>query len=411
MNKLILSTALILISLHGTLFAQTTDMHTLPSRTESTFNPCIPCYIHIKDVVMLKDKKMVLELFRIEDYALLKNMDSILMNFRKDIAFYKDSLESNNMGNVRIDYVYNLKNNTRKIRFNKYPAEGQSFVKVNNDVSRLKIEQDTVHIVIENEMPLKEAMFIKVKGPGKELLNIFPYSIQLTFTLNNYTDVDQIIADKVEMKRIVDTLEEAKRPLASGKRGHVGVVSSVYRPYLSESVKKAWSPALVRYKQYNGVIKDELDNGYNTHDYLTADFNMGLGLIRNTLAPSADLGLQLLLGYKKYRSSKNHNVLGLYFQPIFFFDKNSNGDYITNTNAFVNLHWGEEMDNDLMGLKLRRTTFGVGYLVLSKGNYFKNTTMKVFLDLQLAHGVTLSPELIATDNFKQIFPGFTLKIF
>ncbi len=408
MKRLMLLTALILISAKGMLRAQTNNTIAQPSKTDQAFNPCEKCYIHIKDIVLMKDERMTLELFRIEDYALFKNMDSILMNFRKDITFYKDSLDNNGIGNVRIDYVYNLKNNTRKIRFHKYPANGASFVQQNNDVSKLKIEQDTVHIVLENTMPLKQATYVKVKGAlGKQLLSTFPYSIQATFVLNNYTDVDHLITDKAEIKRIIDTLEEAKKPLV-GKRGHVGVVSSVYRPYLSQNMKEHWRPAIIKYRQYIGIIKDENDY-QGSSDYLTVDMNVGIGLLRNALAPTADLGLQIVRTRRRY-DPKVSNAYGLYFQPIFLFDKNSTGDYITNTNAFVTLRLGEQTNEE--GCKRPiATALGVGYLILNKGNYFKNNTFKVFMDLQLNKAVRIAPELIITDNGKQIFPGLTLKVF
>jgi hypothetical protein len=33
------------------------------------------------------------------------------------------------------------------------------------------------------------------------------------------------------------------------------------------------------------------------------------------------------------------------------------------------------------------------------------------MNIRLKHMISVSPEIIATDNFQQIFPGVTLKIF
>lgn len=405
MKRLMLCTALVLMSATGMLRAQSRDVHT---KTDLTFNPCEKCYIRIKDIVLMKDERMTLELFRIEDYDLFKNMDSILMSLYKDVAFYKDSLEGNGTDNVRIDYVYNLKNNTRKIRFRKYAANGQSFVRQNNDVSKLKIEQDTIHIVLENTMPLEQATYIKIKGSmGKQLLSTFPYSVQATFVLNNYTDIDRLIANKAEIRRIIDTLKEAKKPLQN-KKGYIRAVSSVYRPYLSGYTKEHWRPAIVKYRQFTGIIKDESDYGGAT-DYLTVDMNVGVGLLRNTLAPTADLGLQIVRNRRKY-DPKTSNTYGLYFQPIFLFEKNSSGNYITNTNGFVNVRFGEQTNEEGCKRPITRA-FGAGYLILNKGDYFKKNTFKVFMDLQLNKDIRISPELIITDNGKQVFPGLTLKVF
>jgi hypothetical protein len=56
--------------------------------------------------------------------------------------------------------------------------------------------------------------------------------------------------------------------------------------------------------------------------------------------------------------------------------------------------------------------FGVGYLFARSGGYFKGVTTKVFFNITLMKkGLTLSPELIITNDFREVFPGLTLKVF
>jgi hypothetical protein len=56
--------------------------------------------------------------------------------------------------------------------------------------------------------------------------------------------------------------------------------------------------------------------------------------------------------------------------------------------------------------------FGVGYLFARSGDYFKGVTTKGFFNITLMKkGLTLSPELIFTNDFREVFPGLTLKVF
>lgn len=391
-----------LISLAGKLCAQEAQLNKAPkTKTDATFDPCQTCNVHIKDMVYLKDGKMLLELFRYEDYALLKGLDTILADMKKDIAFYKDSIDAET-GSVRIDYVVGKPSNTRKIRFRKYPADGRSFVARNGDISRLKMEQDTIHIIIESELEVKSAYFAE-KHNGNHM---YPYVVEATFTLNNYTDIDHIIADKIELRRIIDTLADAKQHLLHNRRHYIRAASAIYKPYNG--------PYEQRYREFCGIFTNENESWQlqKSPDYLTADFNIGLGLVRNTLTPSLDAGISLIKGRSnRFTDDKHYMFYTLFASPYFFFNKNEHGDYITNTNMFINFKFGSKENDNYMGLKNRKAALGIGYLAISKGDYFKGTTLKLFMDIQLPHGITLSPELITTDNFKQIFPGITFKVF
>jgi hypothetical protein len=77
----------------------------------------------------------------------------------------------------------------------------------------------------------------------------------------------------------------------------------------------------------------------------------------------------------------------------------------------VNAEIGSEYDNKTFGVQSRRASIGCGYLFGPKGGYFQNTTFKVFTSIEVFQKVTLSPEVIITNNFKQVFPGFTVKVF
>ena len=123
-------TLLIIISMNGKLFAQSQELDEYKkignwSKTEKTFNATL--LPNFRDFVYLKDGKMILDMINVSDYKYLDKIDSILGQFKKDIAFYKDSLE-NGTGSVRIDYLINSSREYRQIRFKKHQPEGDIFV-------------------------------------------------------------------------------------------------------------------------------------------------------------------------------------------------------------------------------------------------------------------------------------------
>ena len=397
MKKLILSTALIAISLQGNLYAQndyiSAGMKRMSkSKTELTFN-ANENMIFLKDFVVLKEGRMILELCGVDDYESFRNLDSLLRVFRKDIAFYKDSLDANPTGHVRIDYAMNEEYPFKKIRFKKYEADGSIFLNQAGDISKLKFDQDTIRLIIQKSRP---GIHTRKSAPCS-----IPYSIQATFILGNYYDIDKVVADNV-LKGIVDTLEKASQLKKTVKSSYVNPLSIVYNPYYTGKAKL---------QRYEWLIKSEYDVYGVKHSkhFISVDAKLGAGLIRNTMAPTGEIGIQ----YNKYVNwnHNNRDFLTLFATPYFFFDKNVKGDYQTNDNWFINADIGSVYESNEGRWLGKMASFGVGYLVVNKGGYFKNTTMKVFTDLQVRQGFTIVPEFIFTDNFKQIFPGFTVKVF
>jgi len=391
---------LVMTSIHGNLFAQNNDNEPYwkkfidRTKTDKTFNVC-DCQVNFRDFVKLKDAKMVVEANNLNDFEVLKHLDSVLLNFKKDIAFYKDSLDDGNGGHVRIDYVLSSEYAFKKIRFKKYAPDGNIFIERDGDVSKLKLDQDTVRLIFEreNSAPSSQTGFT-IKGK---------YLVQVTFYMDNYTDIDKVIADKEMLHHTIDTLQSTQTLTHSVSDPYRNPLSVTYNPYESDS----------HFRLYHQMLKDETGgiSADNRNDVLTVQANMGVGLIRNTFAPMADMGIEFRKYHRMYSKDKSYTLGGVYASSYFFFDKKADGNYHTYDNWFVNGYIGSAYKQNIMGVNTKSIAIGAGYLFAQKGGYFKNTTMKIFFDMQLANGVTISPELIGTDNFKQIFPGLTLKVF
>ncbi len=392
MKKLILIAALTVIGLTGKVYAQNgytagalRAMNT--SKADLTFNTW-DSWINIRDFVTLKEGRMILELNDLSDYQDFRNLDSILTGFRKDIAFYKDSLNSNPTGNMRIDYAINSEYTYKKIRVRKYNPNGSMFVNKDGDISRLKFEQDTVRIIIHKSR----------EGFGIQKCTI-PYSIQVTFLLDNYYDVDKVIADNV-LKGIVDTLEKRSFSKKAKKFIYRHPVTIKYNPYFTGKNIKVYR---------NLLMENELAPNAWSRRKFDVNFSMGAGLVRSTVVPVTELGLQ----WNHYvgKVNRDRDFVRLSVSPYFFFDKDMKGDFVMNDNWFINLSTGSIYESNGVSWLGKEATFGIGYLAINKGGYFKNTTLKIFTDLLIRPKFTIEPEIIITDNFKQIFPGFTVKVF
>ena len=397
MIQRILCTVLILISLSGRLYAQSefssyATKNVSRSKTEQSFNAWHGM-INVRDFVTLKEGRLILELLDGEDYNDFANMDSILQSFMKDIAFLKDSLEGDPTGHLRLDYVLSPGYKFKKIRFKKYPSDGAVFINQSGEISRLKMEQDTVRILIQKS---RTGIPYRVEQPCS-----IPYTIQATFLVDNYTDINKIVAYHI-LNGAIDTMKKVSLARKQGIYQNQPI-SIVYNPYYNGQASM---------RRYDRLVSNEYDVIGNKHMkwQFTVNGSIGVGVIRSTLAPMADIGMQLtkMLGRE---DSKNRDYMRLSVSPYYFFEKDSHGDYLTHDNWFVNAILGSIYDWNESSWFSRKFALGAGYLFAEKGGYFKNTTIKLFTELEVRKGLNIVPEFIFSDNFRQIFPGVTVKVF
>jgi hypothetical protein len=329
----------------------------------------------------------------------LKGIDTILQQLQTDIGFYTDSLE-NGSDNVRIDYAITTGENHKEMRFIKHKHIGNTFVKINGTTDKLKIEMDTIRLVINN---------IKYENIGRKGKS-FKYSnaAQITILLNNYTDIGSLIAQKELLQKGIDTFisvrtrNERNNPFRYPS-------SCIYRPTDTGKVGMKY-----RFVKKNHIPSQfsvtKLFEDYIPYRKFAFYGNVGMGVVRNTLVPNADIGITHLTHPRRGYPTE-YDFVSLYASPYFFFERGSNREQYVHNNWFVNIEAGGTYDKEFLGVKIKSISLGGGYLAFSQGDHFRATTLKVFMGVRMPGGLSLYPEVIATNNFKQIFPGMTLKIF
>lgn len=402
MKKLLLIVALTCAK--GHTFAQNQYAKPVGNKTDQVFN-IHPWQVNIRDFVHLKDnERMIIELKNVNDYNKLADIKQTLTTLMKDAAFYRDSLD-NNPGNVRINYVTYEDKDITHFQFKRYAPEGDIYVQKKGELSHLKLEQDTVSVVMY--VRGEEISYVDRSTGEKERVTVKPqYPISVSFYLNRYSDIEKMIAE-TDFVHIFDTLKSTKKE-GTVNNPNKFVSTTIYKPYTNR-----W-----HFTRFNGIIKDEAHAVYweakSYSDKISLDLNMGVGLVRNTLAPMGEIGLSITnlrraLHTSDFQESEINTMVTLSMTPYFFFEKGERGEHLVKDNWFINLYMGGA--TNFLGLQTPLLTGGVGYLLIPRGDIFTGTTFKGFLNVRMKNGMSIGPEIIATNNFKQIFPGITLKIF
>lgn len=404
MKKILLSCALALACVTGKVHAQTSDFKAYfsLSPTEKMFT--MPPWISIRDVVYLKNEEMTFELRYLTDYQQLRRLDTILQQLQTDIGFYRDSLQ-NGVGNIRIDYVVHTDKPQREIRFIKHPQHGEPFIVMGGETQRLKIERDTIKIVLTGIIDEPETAYrqeVSKKIPVKK--SKLAYTVQATIVLNNYTGIHKVIDQWNIVQEAMDKFTTA-RSSREAKKPTSYPTTCRYRPYENDSAFRRFS--FTKAPMHNS-IDNEKENYIQANGRYTFYASIGTGIVANTLMPFADIGIARNTLLRN--SSRNFLFTAISVAPYFFFNRDSDNVLHVHDNWFINLERGGTDLNNIMGLQVQSYSWGVGWLAWQNGNYFRNITTKLFANAHFKSGIIVAPEVIATNTFKQIFPGISVKL-
>lgn len=145
-------------------------------------------------------------------------------------------------------------------------------------------------------------------------------------------------------------------------------------------------------------------------------FNLGGGLIRSKFSPVFEGGIVFLPQKQDYYSLQwipAASFISLTANRYYTFEQTiASTSSTTFNNTFLNLSLGNRFNTKLRSnLLLSEYEAGIGYLVEREGSYFGKNTIKLFASVVTkSKFIRLSPEIYITDNFKEVFPGFSIKI-
>lgn len=319
-------------------------------------------------IALDKGDKMQVELVDMKDLAYVGNIDSLLKVFLKDLAPLKDSL-SDELSVKRIDYVMEPPA-AKRIRIRQGRPAGTSYLVQSNEVAALKLEQDTVHFI--GVVPV----------PGHKTVHRY----RISFFVNHLDDLSDYTDGRL----------------------HARLVS------LKENVNSNWvkDDKGMMHIQKDYSISSKLPGGsINSHgDYLMFAPSVNIQNYKNYFVPSFSLGATAITGSLGSRS-RTHEF-GAFWEPNFFFGRNSEGKMKTYRNDFLTLVYGSGPAKKDGGKKepYLQYVFSVSYLIHRSGDYFEKHTFRAGIGrMSLFEGKTkIEPVLYFHEFFKGVTPGVRL---
>ena len=316
-----------------------------------------------------KGNKVKIELTDMADFERVANIDSLVQDYLTDIAALKDSF-ADPFTSKRIDHITDAQGR-KKIRFQQFQAKGSSFLLNNGDLSSLRTEQDTIHII--GTIVNAPKTIDRVSISNQRLYHF-------TFYLNDINELKNYVggALKEKMNTIQNHVND-KWPLVLGTGSH----------YL---------------KTDNSITADRSkgNTAGGEGDYLAFLFSVNIQNYKNYFVPSFSLGSRLTIA-NRYRTFKWEP--GLYWEPHFIFAKDDQNKMRTYRNDFLTLTYAQGGIKDYDSRKdfSFAAVFSLGYLIHREGEYFDKNTFRLGGGRIQMLKTIIEPSL----NFNNFFKGVT----
>lgn len=316
-----------------------------------------------------KGNKVKIELTDMADFERVANIDSLLQDYLADIAALKDSL-ADPLTSKRVDHITDAQGR-KKIRFQQFQSKGASFLLNNGDLSSLRTEQDTIHIIGAIVNPSKPIDQVSISN---QRLYHFTFYLNDVNELKSY--LNGILKDK--MNTIQNHLHD-KWPLVLGAGSH----------YL---------------KTDRSITADRAkgNTAGGEGDFLTLLFSVNMQNYKNYFVPSFSLGSRLTIA-NRYRTFKWEPAL--YWEPHFLFAKDDQNKLRTYRNDFLTLTYAQGGIKDYDSRKefSFAAMFSLGYLIHREGEYFDKNTFRLGAGKIQMLKTIIEPSL----NFNNFFKGVT----
>jgi len=312
-----------------------------------------------------KGNKMQIELTDIKVLAQIGNIDSLAGTFLESLAPLKDSL-SDELQNKRIDYVIESAS-AKKIRIRQSRTNSSSYVVQQGEVAALRLEQDTCNMTGS-----------AVVGKG----GTAP-AYRISFFLNSWNELSSY-ADGRLNAHLQQLRQKHNTNWVRGKDGQMHLAQDY-------------------------TISAKLGGGYlnGTDDMLALTVAASIQNYKQYFAPSAVVGITIT-GSTIFANSNLRHELGIYYEPFFFFGKNSDGKLKTYRNDFITLAYGQGPRKKIGGKEPHmQLAASVSYLVHRSGDYLAPHTIRISTGrLSLFEGrARLEPVFYFNDFFKGVTPG------
>jgi len=348
-------------------------------KTAKTFEPAPGSIRRIFTIELGKGNKMQVELPRIEDLDYLNGIDSLVRNYLEDIKPFKDSL-SDELSSKRIDYLVDS-TGKNKIRIQRFQPKGSSFLISNGDIAALKLEQDTINILI----PVSYNTIHD--SPKKRVLTRY---CRLRFFINQASDLNNyangFLKEKIEALRKSDQLRWAR------------------------SDSEHWTIS----KGDNTIFASQPGGyaaGNSPGDFVQLHAVANLQNYKNYFDPSVSIGARAIISNKIFKYE-----IGLAWEKHFLFTKDLQGSLQAYRSNFITLELGKKSLRPNEKGDVPHFNFAdhlsLSYLLSQQGSLFDRHTFRLATGgVSLKNDrIKLEPLIYFHDFFKGVTPGFRLSL-
>ncbi len=316
-----------------------------------------------------KGEKMKFELNELADLDRIDNIDSVIRLFLQDIEPLRDSL-ADELKTRRIDYLVDAAPGN-KVRLQQFSPTGNSYLVNNGAVAALKLEQDTVYIIIQ----APGAALV----PFKKQANGVHY-FRVSFYLNSLGNLTGYMGGRLQ-----ESVRDIKKH-ADGKwaRGKAGIMYSRSQPAISSNFTK----------------------GQTTQgDYLNVRLSADIQNYKNVFVPSLSFGFTVVTN--RYNVKREYSLMS---ESHFSFAKTDSGKLQTFRNTFISLGYYHTKTGDDKSNFWYSPSISIGWLARQRGTLYDKNTFRIGFGRVMIFGdkVKLEPVVYFNDFFKGVTPGIRL---
>jgi hypothetical protein len=321
----------------------------------------------------------------------LPDIDSLLQTVWAQLQPLKDSFP-NDLNNRRVDFIANSANES-KIRLLNYEPQGTSFVRQGNDMTAMKLEQDTLRIVVylpeERNKPIP--MALDMQNKTAQGTYIYYKIMQVTLAINNLSEIPELLKKPVNgyIKELADNCKKLSN--YKTKQEWINKIYVIYEPF---SKREGLNKYIVYKKPSEKMM-------------FLPQAQVGIQNVRNGFAPSVSLGF----AYGSIMPNRLGREFALYWEPYFFFDRNAKGNITVQRNDFVTFQYYLRFQRNSSDVDINLTNvFSIGYLVNRDGDYFNKNTFKIGLPGMEFRNFLIQPQFFFNDFFKQFYPSLRFRV-
>ena len=315
---------------------------------------------------------LVFELQKLSDWQGKEAFQGSLLAIVPVLVQYKDSFQ-NLMASKRLDIHIPEKEEPIISRFSQNMLNANLQSRLKNESSPLKMALDTLR-------------FVKKFTPSSKKSEEDKFQFQYTFLLKDINNAGNIISDKQWCEQVATMIDSVVLHYRKAWHNQNSWHHHLYVTYSPQETHTT--------KRLSVSTRVAEDKGVKTQDMLSFNGGFGASLIRNTLCPNVDIGVQL--NFLADRDSRLFARISL--NHFVRFQEQSNSSFKAYGNQFIGGEFGIESNRWDPKSSFYSISFGLGYKLANKYEEESDPSIsqnmyKMFFNYGINKTIYVTPEI------------------